>query len=100
MAYAYQVCDKWLKDRQGRQLAFADIQHYGNVVAALTRTRELMLAVDAVVDGALWPRASLSRTWAEGKLQRVIRNFESQPVSVEELTASDIQHAIDATRSH
>ena len=54
----YAVCEKWLKDRKGRQLDFADIQHYGAVVAALTRTRELMLAIDAVANGQLWPEAA------------------------------------------
>ena len=52
----YQVCEKWLKDRRGRQLDFADIQHYGAVVAALTRTRELMQEIDSVASGALWPQ--------------------------------------------
>ena len=56
----YQVCEKWLKDRKGRQLDFADIQHYGLVVAALTRTRELMLEIDSVVNGQLWPEAASS----------------------------------------
>ena len=54
----YQVCEKWLKDRKGRQLDFADIQHYGRVVAALTRTRELMQEIDAVANGQLWPEAT------------------------------------------
>ncbi len=51
----YQVCEKWLKDRKGRTLTLDEIEHYQKTVAALTRTRELMLAIDAVVDGALWP---------------------------------------------
>lgn len=54
----YAVCEKWLKDRKGRQLDFADIQHYGAVVAALTRTRELMQEIDAVANGKLWPEAA------------------------------------------
>jgi len=54
----YAVCEKWLKDRKGRQLDFADIQHYGAVVAALTRTRELMQKIDAVANGKLWPEAA------------------------------------------
>ncbi|HAL38552.1 MAG TPA: hypothetical protein DCP03_10720 [Polaromonas sp.] len=54
----YAVCEKWLKDRKGRQLDFADIQHYGAVVAALTRTRELMREIDAVANGKLWPEAA------------------------------------------
>lgn len=54
----YQVCEKWLKDRKGRQLDFADIQHYGAVVGALTRTRALMLEIDAMASGALWPETA------------------------------------------
>lgn len=56
----YMVCEKWLKDRKGRALEFADIQHYGNIVAALTRTRELMQEIDAVANGKLWPEAIAS----------------------------------------
>ena len=55
----YQVCEKWLKDRKGRQLDFADIQHYGSVVGALTRTRELMREIDSVASGRLWPEAAV-----------------------------------------
>jgi predicted helicase len=51
----YQVCEKWLKDRKGRVLEFDDIKHYCSVVAALTRTRELMLTIDTVANGRLWP---------------------------------------------
>jgi len=51
----YQVCEKWLKDRKGRQLDFADIQHYGSVIAALTQTRALMAQIDAAANGSLWP---------------------------------------------
>jgi Arc/MetJ family transcription regulator len=42
----------------------------------------------------------LVRDRAARKLQQVILNFDDHPVSADELTASDIQHAIDATRSH
>ena len=56
-ASGYQVCEKWLKDRKGRTLSYDDTTHYGKVVAALTRTRALMGEIDAVADGALWPKA-------------------------------------------
>jgi predicted helicase len=52
----YQVCDKWLKDRKGRQLTFDDLTHYQNVVAALAETIRLMVAVDDVINGqGGWP---------------------------------------------
>ena len=54
----YQVCEKWLKDRKGRQLDFADIQHYSTVVTALTCTRELMQEIDAVANGQRWPHVA------------------------------------------
>jgi predicted helicase len=51
----YSVCEKWLKDRRGRELKYTDIEHYSAVVGALTRTRQLMREIDAVADGTLWP---------------------------------------------
>jgi len=46
----YQVCHKWLKDRKGRVLTFADIQHYQRVVGALAETITLMENVDEVIE--------------------------------------------------
>ena len=45
----YQVCHKWLKDRKGRQLSPADIQHYQKIVIALSETMEIMKAIDAAI---------------------------------------------------
>lgn len=42
----------------------------------------------------------LVRDRAARKLQQTIRIFDDHPLGSDELTASDIQHAIDATRSH
>lgn len=50
----YQVCDKWLKDRKGRTLTLADVEHYSRVVAALSATRKLMAQVDVAANGVLW----------------------------------------------
>jgi predicted helicase len=49
----YQVLDKWLKDRRGRQLSYDDLTHYQRVVVALQRTMELMAAIDAAIPA--WP---------------------------------------------
>ena len=49
----YQVCEKWLKDRKGRQLSYDDIQHYQKVVVALKETIRLMAEIDALIPG--WP---------------------------------------------
>jgi len=44
----YQVCDKWLKDRKGRQLSLEAIKHYCNVVTALEKTIEMQAKIDKV----------------------------------------------------
>lgn len=49
----YQVCEKWLKDRKGRQLSNDDIMHYQKVVVALNETIRLMREIDEVIPG--WP---------------------------------------------
>ena len=38
----YQPAQKWLKDRRGRILAFADIRHYQKIIAALDGTHKIM----------------------------------------------------------
>jgi hypothetical protein len=49
----YQVCEKWLKDRRERQLTHDDLQHYKKIVAALSRTIELMQEIDETIPK--WP---------------------------------------------
>ena len=49
----YQVCDKWLKDRRGRQLSYDDLTHYQKMIVALKETIRLMEEVDSAVGG--WP---------------------------------------------
>ena len=52
----YQVCEKWLKDRKDRKLAYSDIQHYQKTVVALSETIRLMTAVDeAIEEQGSWP---------------------------------------------
>ena len=46
----YQVCQKWLKDRKGRQLSYDDLTHYRGIVAALARTMELQGAIDEAIE--------------------------------------------------
>ncbi len=58
-----QVCQKWLKDRKGRVLEHADLQHYGNVVAALAQTIELMQKIDAAIEAhGGWPLQGSAET--------------------------------------
>jgi len=49
----YQVCEKWLKDRRGRQLSFDDLMHYQKVVVALKETMRLMVEIDKAIPS--WP---------------------------------------------
>jgi Type ISP C-terminal specificity domain/N-6 DNA Methylase len=49
----YPVCEKYLKDRKGRQLTYAELSHYRRLVAAVRET----LAIQKTIDGLLgsWP---------------------------------------------
>jgi len=45
----YQVLEKWLKDRRGRTLTGDEIEHYQQIVVALTETIRLMDVIDKTV---------------------------------------------------
>ncbi|MDM8559397.1 type ISP restriction/modification enzyme, partial [Candidatus Parabeggiatoa sp. HSG14] len=45
----YQVCQKWLKDRKGRELSYEDYEHYFYILAALEQTIDLMEKIDATL---------------------------------------------------
>jgi predicted helicase len=45
----YQVCEKWLKDRKGRNLSADDRTHYQKIIVALSETIRLMAEIDAVI---------------------------------------------------
>ena len=49
----YQVCDKWLKDRRGRQLSYDELTHYQQVIVALKETIRLMVEIDEAIPE--WP---------------------------------------------
>lgn len=49
----FQVCDKWLKDRKGRNLSADDIDHYQKIIVALKETIRLMAEIDALIPS--WP---------------------------------------------
>ena len=51
----YQVCDKWLKDRKGRKLAYEDTQHYQKIVVAVSETIRRMVTIDEIIDQKGWP---------------------------------------------
>jgi hypothetical protein len=55
---AYQVCEKWLKDRRGRKLTPQDVQHYRRILTSVASTIGLMAKVDDVVEKhGGWPAA-------------------------------------------
>ena len=45
----YQVCQKWLKDRKGRELSFDDLVHYQNIISILAETIEIMNDIDQII---------------------------------------------------
>ena len=49
----YQVCNKWLKDRKGRQLSLEEIEQYQRVVVALRETIRVMGEIDTLIPS--WP---------------------------------------------
>ena len=52
----YRPCEKWLKDRKGRQLTHDDITHYRRLTAALAETTHTMPRIDAEIDShGGWP---------------------------------------------
>jgi hypothetical protein len=54
----YQVCEKWLKDRRGRQLTIDERAAYPRIVAALAETLRLQAEIDATIAAAGgWPLA-------------------------------------------
>jgi hypothetical protein len=79
----YQVCEKWLKDRQakggknprpGRVLTKEDICYYQRIVVALNETIRLMGEIDEVIDKhGGWPGAFVTEPTANstGKAQTV-----------------------------
>ncbi|MDD5145606.1 MAG: N-6 DNA methylase [Candidatus Pacebacteria bacterium] len=44
----YQPAQKWLKDRKGRTLTNADIEHYQKIIVALTETDKIMKEIDKI----------------------------------------------------
>jgi len=45
----YQVCNKWLKDRKGRELSFDDLSHYQNIISILAETIATMTEIDRII---------------------------------------------------
>ncbi len=46
---AYQVCEKWLKDRKGSELSLAEVQQYRGILVAVAETLRLMAEIDVAI---------------------------------------------------
>ena len=46
---AYQVCEKWLKDRRGEALRREDLQQYRAILVAIAETLRVMAEIDSVL---------------------------------------------------
>ena len=46
---AYQVCEKWLRDRKGEELARAELQQYRAILVAIAETLTVIDEIDAVL---------------------------------------------------
>lgn len=54
----YQLCEKCLKDRNGRKLLKADIEHYKKIVVAIVETIRIMKEIDEDIEKhRRWPGA-------------------------------------------
>jgi hypothetical protein len=52
----YQVCEKWLKDRRGRQLSYEELEHYQKIVVAIKETIRIMAEIDDIIEAhGGWP---------------------------------------------
>jgi predicted helicase len=47
---AYQVCDKWLKDRKGRTLSLSETIQYSKIVTAISKTIQLQTQIDSLYE--------------------------------------------------
>ena len=46
---AYQVCEKWLRDRKGNPLSHAEVRHYCAILVAVAETLRIMAEIDECV---------------------------------------------------
>lgn len=46
---AYQVCEKWLRDRKGEELRRAELQQYRAILVAVAETLSVMGEIDSVL---------------------------------------------------
>ena len=49
----YQVCEKWLSERQGRRLSYDELTHYQKIILALKHSIRVTAEIEAAIPG--WP---------------------------------------------
>lgn len=69
----YHVCEKWLKDRRGRALALAEINHYARLVSTIDATLALMDEIDELTQH--WPLDAVANAAASGDSERFVRDL-------------------------
>ncbi|MDE0315086.1 MAG: hypothetical protein OXM61_09300 [Candidatus Poribacteria bacterium] len=47
---AYQVCEKWLKDRRGETLSHTEVRQYRSILVAVAETLRVMVEIDGVLE--------------------------------------------------
>ena len=47
---AYQVCEKWLKDRRGKVLSHAEVRQYRAILVVIAETLAVIDAIDGVLE--------------------------------------------------
>jgi hypothetical protein len=80
----YQVCEKWLNDRNGRTLTKDDLAHYQKIVGALSETIRLMKEIDAVIEKhGGWPGAFSSSDAAarDDSKPSAVRSAKASPAA-------------------
>ncbi len=50
---AYQVCEKWLKDRKGSALSRDEVRQYRGILVAVAETLRIMEEIDEIIEGFL-----------------------------------------------
>lgn len=56
---SYQVLEKWLRDRKGRQLSYAELTHYRSIMSAIKTSVRLESELDEAIPE--WPSAAAER---------------------------------------
>jgi SOS-response transcriptional repressor LexA len=80
----YQVCHKWLKDRNGRRLSNQDIADYQKIVVALNETIRIMAEVDEVIEThGGWPDAFQTESHADAASEGTVKVVPFRPPTVE-----------------